>query len=358
MDVVNVFTPGHLDLYDSYGLIACQLTRHLDRLGVYVNALPMGDRLMDNQPADIAAIANKPIIPALGGFLLGYPTGYHSFGPLAAGGPRIAVTMFESTEIPPAWVPTLNDMDAVIVPSHFCKDVFSSCGVTTPIHVIPLGVGDAYRPTKRIRKESDPFTFLAFIDRGTRKGWHHASQAFVGAFGDDERYRLLMKMRGGGRTIGMTNPNIDIIQGDMTEQELYELYLSADCLVNPNLGEGFGLIPREFAATGGLSLATNWGGTADDLEQWGLPIDYSLVPAWPHLEKHRGLGEWAEPDIDELSTLMSVVAESRDKWQPKALARAENVRRMYSWETFASRALEVWKTAAYSPAVPMTMEYA
>lgn len=351
MDVINVFTPGHFDPYDSYGLIAVQLTRHLTRLGVYVNAIPLGDRQMASQPPDVAAVTRRPIRPAFGGFLLGYPTSHNAYGSLAAAGPRVAVTMFESTEIPAAWVPILNELDAVIVPSDFCLTVFKECGVTSPIYVVPLGIGEVYQPAARVRTGKEPFTFLAFIDRGIRKGWHHAVQGFIKAFGDNPNYRLILKAREGVTSIGFTNPNIDIIQKDMTEQELYELYLSCDCMVNANLGEGFGLIPREFAATGGLALATNWGGTAENLDSWGLPIDYTLVPAWGDGHHHKGLGMWADPDIPGLAVLMKVVADTRHKWQPRVLARAGKLHEMYSWQTFAETAYQIWEQAAekYAP---------
>jgi glycosyltransferase involved in cell wall biosynthesis len=197
---------------------------------------------------------------------------------------------------------------------------------------------------------------MALADRGRRKGWHHALQAFLLAFGDDTNYRLILKMRTAEQAINITNPNVEMIQQDMTEEEMYQLFLSVDVVVNPNLGEGFGLFPREFAATGGLSLATNWGGTADDIEEWGLPIAYTLVPAWADYEKHKGLGLWAEPDIEELALLMDVVAESRDAWRPRALRRAARIRDMYSWEQFAKTAYDIWHTAAYSENAVKIME--
>jgi glycosyltransferase involved in cell wall biosynthesis len=235
--------------------------------------------------------------------------------------------------------------------------VFIDCGVTAPVYVAPLGIGDVYQPAVRHRKPGDPFTFLAFVDRGVRKGWHHAIQAFVKAFGDNPNYRLILKARTSeGPPIGITNPNIKFIQQDMTEQELYELYLSADVLVNANLGEGFGLIPREFAATGGLALATNWGGTAEGINEWGLPIAYKMIPAWGDKHHPRGLGMWADPDIEGLAVLMDVVAESRDRWQPKAYERASNLHKMYSWESFGRSVLFHWQSAAMRPA--RVMEYA
>lgn len=348
MDIVTVYAPIHIDPYDSYGLIACELIRHLDAIGVCVNPIALGNARHANQPPDIAAITARPIRPSFGGLLLGYPTGYHEYT-LAAYGPRVAVTMFESSKIHPDWVEVLNTVDAVVVPSQFCYKSFVDCGVTTPIHVIPLGISETYQPHKRPYRS--PFTFLAWMDRGKRKGGFHALRAFNLAFGDDPNYRLLLKAREGVTNLNILNDNIELITQDMTEAELYELFKSADCLVNPNLGEGFGLIPREFAATGGVTLATDWSGTADDLPSWGWPIPYTLKPAgWRGIEKFKGvdLGDWAEPDVKALAALMRDVADNYQDYHTIALNQAANIHNLYSWRRFATAVYEVWREVAYA----------
>lgn len=345
MNVVNVYTPGSWDTYDSYGLIACQLARHISALGARVNAMGLGERAVSNQPADVQQITSQPIRPAYGGLLLGYPTTYAKYSPLASLGPRVAVTMFESTQLPAGWVDILNTCHAVVVPSHFCKEVFAANGVTVPIHVIPLGIPEVYQPYQRPATNGRPFTLLAFADRGRRKGGYHAMQAFVRAFGDDCDYRLILKARDTAVKHDILNPNIDAVQVDMTEQELYRLYCQCDVMVNANLGEGFGLIPREAAATGCITLATNWGGTADDLDAWGFPIAYTMAPAWKGHDVHEGLGEWAEPDVEALAVLMREIADYRRLFAEMAMEKAQRVHELYSWRRFAEGVYEVWKEA-------------
>jgi glycosyltransferase involved in cell wall biosynthesis len=356
-DIVTVYAPGHIDPYDSYGLIACRLIRHLDEMGVYVNAVAHGYSRRANQPESVRRIVERPIRPAFGGILLGYPTSYRRHGLMSATGPRVAVTMFESTKLPPGWAEVLNQLDAVVVPSRWLVEVFRNNGVEIPIHVLPLGVSETYRPARRERAAGEPFTFLAFADRGRRKGGWHALQAFLLAFGDDPAYRLILKMRDVTSRISATNANIDFVQADMDEDELYRLYLSADCLVNANMGEGFGLIPREFAATGGIVLATEWSGTADDLERWGWPVPYTLVPAdWKgakNLEPHAPLGVWAEPDVEALAGIMRAVADNREEYAARAFKRAYGLAQMYSWPAFAAGVYEVWKGAAGQQAYEM-----
>lgn len=345
MNILNICAPGHLDYYDSFGLIAIQLARHLSALGAYVNLWSIGDRKPASLPADMLPIVNQPMRLAMGGLLLGHPTGYKYYPePAAQMGRRVAITMFESTKLPGGWVEVLNGLDAVIVPSTFCLDVFRNAGVTAPIHLVPLGVGDVYKPAGRAPGRS--FTFLAFLDRGLRKGGVTALQAFVRAFGDDPAYRLILKQREVVLKAEILNPNVEVVYQDMTDQELYQLYLRADCLVNPNKGEGFGLIPREFAATGGIAMATNFGGTADDIGLWGVPVPYTLVPAdWSKAKRLAGqdLGEWADVDIDELAALMRQVADQRVAHSWIAAHVAPQVRKLYDWRRFAEKVYSVWR---------------
>ena len=348
-DIVTVYAPIHFDIYDSYGLIACEIVRNLEAIGVMANAVALGEAQHANQPPDVAAITRRPLRASFGGIVLGYPTGYDKYGPLSQVGARVAVTMFESSRIHPEWVDILNTLDAVVVPSQFCYESFIDCGVTTPIHVIPLGISETYQPYKRPYRS--PFTFLAWMDRGKRKGGFHALRAFNLAFGDDPNYQLILKARENVTNINIINDNITLLQQDMTEAELYELYKSADCLVNPNLGEGFGLIPREFAATGGVTLATNWSGTADDIEKWGWPIPYTLKPAdWRGIEKFQGvdLGDWAEPDVHTLADLMRDVADNYETYHMVALGQAENIHKLYSWREFTTAVYEIWREASYA----------
>lgn len=346
--IINVCTPSALDPCDSFGILAIELARHLTRSGCYVNLFSQGPRKFDAQDEEIEAIVGQPIRATTGMIGLGYPTTYATYAnPLTRMGPRVGVAMFESTIIPEGFAEALNACQAVVTPSRFCRDIFVDAGVTSPITMAPLGLNPLYayanRPADR------PLTFLAFIDRGMRKGGIEAMQAFIAAFGDDPNYQLILKGRKSKITAEILNTNIELIQRDMTPEELYELYLRADVLINPHKGEGWGLLPREFAATGGLALTTGWSGTADDLTQWGVAIPYHLVQAdWSNHGRLAGmdLGLWAEPNHEALVGLLKTIAHNRDWYRSRARVYAQNVCRLYSWERFAGQVLEIWKGVA------------
>jgi hypothetical protein len=106
MGVINLCSPGHLDPFDSYGLIACELIRHLSEAGERVNPLCLGRDRHQNQTDEMAALIARPIMPAMGGIFLGYPTSYAKHSALAQSGPRVALSMFESSKIPPPGRPS------------------------------------------------------------------------------------------------------------------------------------------------------------------------------------------------------------------------------------------------------------
>lgn len=344
------------DYYDSYGKKLCELVRGLAARGVYANVyLPRGELIRDNQPEDVKALLGRPILPVMGGILLGYPTTYNVYPDMIQGGPKLAVTAWESTQLPVGWVEALNLCDAVSVGSHFVSDVLKTSGVKRQTHVHPLGISEAYYYFERPKRRT-PFKFLTYAASGRRKGWDKAILAFWQAFGDDQRYQLIIKARPGKFKFDMVPKNITVIRQDMTEPEMMELFVSVDAFVFPTRGEGFGLPPREAAATGLPVITTNWGGTADDLQQWGYPIRSTLETAWetnPHMQqlfppspdefppKLRGLGQWAEPDVDHLAEQMIHVATGK-LIRLQAKRSAQHAQKLYSWQAFSD---QVW--AAY-----------
>lgn len=331
--VINIFSPNW-EIADSYGRIASELKAGFEAKGYHVN--PFGD----NAPATL-------LQPAWGGLYLGYPTLYKEFERqilFAEFGKRVAITMFESTRLLPEWATNLNRCDSVIVPSQFLVPVFRHNGVKAPLHVHPLGVSQEFfsEPQLRTLSSDKPLTFLAIHDRGVRKGGNTALFAFEEAFGDDMRYKLILKSRHEGTAL--SNPNVERIEHDMSNAELAELYKRADVMIFPSCGEGFGLPPREFAATGGIALATNWGGTADALRKWGVSLSYKMGTAWRDNKKWYGKqGQWAEVDQKALVAKLQRLADYFDYFAADAMKASEFVAREYQWPRFVSSVESVWQ---------------
>lgn len=333
MSIVNLFSPNWHPA-DSYGRIAHELSNHLESSGYIVN------KFGDDAP-------KQDIHPCYGGIFLGYPTMHKRFTSqfwLAGIGARLSITMFESTKLLEDWAEPLNSCDKVIVPAHFLVDVFKGSGVGTPIEVVPLGISAAF--TKAIKRravpENAPFMFVCIADRGNRKNWQKVMFAFVRAFGSDERFKLIVKSRNFPTRI--SNRNMQVIAEDYSDEQMAELYANAHVMVFPSSGEGFGLPPREFAATGGIAITTNWGGTADDIQQWGIPLPHTMTDAWSDKPEWYGtLGQWADIDIAMLADQMRYIADHYESYVDFGIRAGGFVRSHYRWQTFASRVQAIWQ---------------
>lgn len=340
------------DPLESYGQLATALARRLAaNHGLHVNAVT-GPRPLEMIGCPVTrGLLERPRLPAAGGIVLGYPPLFEQYGPAVARGPRLAITMFESTALPAGWAPALERCAAVVVPSPWLVEVFRAAGVTRPIHVVPLGVSPAYRfvPRPAARR---PFRFLMIGGGGLRKGWDVAVRAFDAAFGEDPAYRLVIKLRAGRRlNARILHPQVEILAADLDEAGMRDLYGSVDAFVSPSRGEGFGLPPREAAATGLPVIATAWGGTADQIDEWGIPLASSLTVAWPHHRDHPRCGQWAEPDVEHLAALMRHVAEAASR-EAEARQRSLRVTNRYSWDRFAAGICGLWREVTQPAAGP------
>jgi hypothetical protein len=339
MSIVNLFSPNWHPA-DSYGRIAHELTAGLEANGYHVN------KFGDDAPTHL-------VKPCTGGIFLGYPTMHERFIQqfwMAGYGARLAVTMFESTKLLEDWRDPLNECGAVIVSAQFLVNVFKNAGIGTPLEVVPLGISKAFTEKVTPRATSEPLTFVCIGDRGIRKNWSKVMFAFVRAFGSDERFKLIIKSR--NLKTKFSNKNIAVIAEDYNDAQMADLYAKSHVMVFPSSGEGFGLPPREFAATGGVSLATNWGGTADDIQQWGIPLPCTLTDAWSDKPEWFGkLGQWADIDIDILAEQMRHIADHYQHYVDFGVRAAGFVRSHYRWQTFANRVQSTWERLVEESAV-------
>lgn len=335
---INIFSSDWAE-HTSYGRQARELTYGLEALDVHVNCYGPDAEQM-----------GRPRRAATGGIFLGYPTAYESLGdylgPLAQMGPRIAMTHWESTQVPDGWVDVLNQMDATIVASRFVEETLIDCGLDSPLYVEALGISDAFTYQERAVSDDAPLTFIAIADRGERKGAHIALAAFMRAFAQDDRYRLLIKSTKPLNVARALPPNIRVVCEKFDDGGMAALYKQAHIMIFPSAGEGFGFPPREFAATGGLALATGWSGIADCLPHWGFSIpDYQLVNAWQGHPDHEGLGQWAAIDPVLLAQKLRWLSEHYHFMREVCARQAAFVHETYQWSRFAEATLTIWKQA-------------
>lgn len=265
-------------------------------------------------------------------------------------------TMFEARPLPDTWVRVLNRTGGAWVPSHWCADVFRDSGVNVPIEVSGYGIDEVRFavfpevPGQEI-KEDRPFRFLwvgtSLGDGeaiGGRKGGHLVVEAFQ-KLGLDNAV-LLCKVNGDSKGFQALNnvPNVHVIARTLSWQEYSGLVSSADCLVYPSFGEGFGLIPLEAMACGVPVIATHYGGMTEYLsDEVAYTIPVTQETRATLYERRYGPGlYWAYVKVDDVADRMRWVYHHRDEAKAKG-ARAAEMAKGYRWQEAGEGGLAVLK---------------
>lgn len=267
-------------------------------------------------------------------------------------------TMLEVTGLPPAWVAGCNSMDEVWVPASFNVETFRNSGVTVPIHVMPLGVDvDYFHPEITGFRPSTRFTFLSVFEWGERKAPEVLLRAFAEEFKDSEDVLLLLSVFNRDPQVDVhqqiadldlpaTAPIVVMLNPRFAAHQMGSLYRSADAFVLPSRGEGWGMPVLEAMACGLPTIATRWSGPADFLHEGvGFPLEpRRLVPAEARCPYYEGF-EWADPDVEQLRSLMRQVVDDPDAARARGLAAAAEVAANWTWDHVAakvkSRLLEI-----------------
>jgi len=200
----------------------------------------------------------------------------------------------EALAIPPGWVDTLNDADAVIVPSRFCLDVLRASGVHRPLWRVPLGLDLDDEPELGPDMRATTFTIMW---QGGRLHGH----GFTGEIDGDRKCGPLVERAfheaaiPGARLILKAGPNggperdersgeVWRIERAMSPAEIAELDQEVDLFVWPTRGEGFGLVPLEKLSRGIPVRVTGWSGPLEylrDFEESQIE-DFTMVDTIYH----------------------------------------------------------------------------
>lgn len=290
-----------------------------------------------------------------------------------------------------SWVGYCDAADLVIVPSEHNRAVFHHDGVRAPVAVVPLGLDPAtWRPLERragglppvggssqgyvsaggkppVDESSqgypsaggkDTYTFLMHGRLDPRKGVDLAYAAFWRAFGRDPSVRLVLKTRegtllgqpkvhGANQPVRFLDRNVHLARGDwrlcVTRNGtliggLLRLMQMADCYIFPSRGEGWGLPPREAAATGLPCIVPRHTGFDDGLlDRWAYPLErLRAVPAL--VDPWGPCGSFLEPDVEELAQRMVWCREHRAE-AGEFGRRASTVVRAQTWDRTAEALL-------------------
>ncbi len=235
----------------------------------------------------------------------------------------LALFYWEESLVPTETVAVLNQhFRGVLAPSLFVAKALVDSGVTVPVRVVGhVPRLDPYRAiragcTPRIDR---PFTFLHVSSLFPRKGADALLSAYARAFRNSDRVRLVIKgfpnphndvagQLARLRAADPGLPDVELIDQDMPEAELLDLFREADAVVLPSRGEGYNLPAAEAMAAGIPLIVTGLGGHTDFAAGPGVRLlNYRFEPSRSHLATAHSV--WAEPDVDDLAAALREAAE-------------------------------------------------
>lgn len=304
---------------EGYGRQGLDIWRGLRRLGVEANlrATQWSDSTYLDE--EVVAEARRPKPPARVAVTFSMP---HE--PSIADNPspvKITITQFETDRVPPVHVAAVNSTDHLIVTSSFQVDVWRRSGLTIPISVMTAGVDIAqFTPAKRSIDGRFKILLLGALSR--RKNAEAGVRIFQRASEGDPSWALTIKSRRVNpypfQLAANQDPRIRVLSGDVTPQEIVNLYHSHDCFLWPSKGEGIGLPPLEAMATGMEVVSACHSGMRDFInEQWAWPIRTArIVPA-------------DAPEENFSDHYVAVYGPVGNYWEPDEAHAAEQLRECY-----------------------------
>lgn len=345
----------------------------LDRAGVDVKVEPLNFgtpsiELEPEQAKRIRELIQKPINPNKKKILIYHaqPYGVNPTAERAKGYDKVIInTVWETTIVPENWFPSVNDADAVIVPSTQNVQALRDSGVTVPIFMLPHGADtQAFNPDNKpfpLVDTEGTFTFLSVFQWQHRKAPEVLLKAYFEEFRSTDNVSLVIKSYWGNsglkqdqrnvmntitgykKYLGLTDTAPIYYSGSIfNDNEIKGLYTLANAYVLPSRGEGVGLPYLEAMSSGIPAIATGWGGQTDFINNTnGYLIGYELLPTQSKVED--GIAQnffhlfnnemkWAEPKVESLRKIMRHCYENQDEVRAKGLKAREDMERL-SWDS-------------------------
>jgi glycosyltransferase involved in cell wall biosynthesis len=138
-----------------------------------------------------------------------------------------------------------------------------------------------------------------------RKNPQGAIAAFSRAFGDDPAARLTIKTQNGARfpalfaaLTAQAPANVELVDETWPFTRVMSLIAGADVLISLHRAEGFGLTLAEAMALGTPTIATEFSGNLDFMDETcALMVPAAATPVEDPQGIYRGQ-TWGEPDLD------------------------------------------------------------
>lgn len=266
--------------------------------------------------------------------------------------------------------------DALIVPSNYCKTVFSTGGLRPDnLFVVPNGYDstvfntEAGNSVDKFGVNSNKFNFTYVGNSQWRKGLEILLAAWAKAFSRSDNAKLIIK--DSPRIYGQSNILSEIIKlqyqtdcgeiiyidDELSATEMADIYKASEVLVHPYRAEGFGMHVQEAIACGCVPMVSADGPTDDFIPKdkgFRIPVQnvpvniedskiFALKPgdATTMMSTHTFI---KEPSAEYLLKAMKYVYHSHDR--KSILDRVRVTEVPNTWEVVAAQYLEIFNNIA------------
>jgi glycosyltransferase involved in cell wall biosynthesis len=289
----------------------------------------------------------------------------------------------ESTICPPEWLEGINRMDLTLTSSEHSKKVFEeskfevrnketnalekNIKLEKPVEVLFEGANtDIYKvidtPCSLDIQIKEKFAYL-FVghwmggDMGEdRKNVSLLVKAFYETFKNKtnkpalilktsqvgssyvDREEILKKIKQIKKTVNSNNlPNIYLLHGEFTDEEMNELYnhSKVKAMISLTKGEGFGRPLLEFTLTKKPLITSGWSGQIDFLNpEFTNLISGQLTQVHPSTQNQFLIPEsqWFSPDHGQVGHYLKDVFENYKNYTEKAKRQAFKSKNEFSWD--------------------------
>ena len=273
-------------------------------------------------------------------------------------GPKIAYNVWESTLQPPQFFEKLKEFDEFWVPSKWQKEVTVQQGYPEDkIKVVPEGVDvDTFFPedVKHDLTSDGRFKFFLAGRWDYRKSTKEIIETFLKTFDKNEPVDLIVsvdnpfsndKMESTEDRLkhyGLEDDRIKVLHFPSRE-DYVKLLKSSHVFLSCARAEGWNLPLIEAMACGTPSIYSNCSGQLEFAEGRGIPVNISHelpVSASSYNHFNDNVGNYYEPDFNDLSTKMRFAYEFYKEVKEKSLVESEEIRNYFNWDNVAKIGLE------------------
>lgn len=272
---------------------------------------------------------------------------------------------WEESGFPQHWMADFNrHLSGMTCLSRHVHKIMIDNGLTIPAVTSGCGVDhwERIEADPDFRVSARRFRFLHVSSCFPRKGVDALLDAFGRAFTDRDEVELVIKTfpnphnevhawLAARRASNPAYPQVQVIEQDLSDEQLKALYQQCHVLVSPSRAEGFGLPMAEAMLSGLPVITTAWGGQMDfctEANAW--LVDYRFARAQTHFGVFSSA--WAEVDVNDLANkLRRAWRATDDERAARAAAGRALLLEEFTWRDAAARAVNAArKFAAQGPA--------